>query len=169
MAKTYPNQPENSNFLSPVGFRFNNQNLPNTNWFLTAATLPGFSLGEVPQPTPFMQTAVPGNDVNFEPLVVTFLVDENMSNWRELYDWVMGLGFPEEYAQYKNRKENSNLLSDATMTILNSNMNPNYQILFKDIFPMSVSEVMFDSASADIEGIKATATFRYLNYTYEKV
>ena len=81
----------------------------------------------------------------------------------------MGLGFPEEYAQYKNRKENSNLLSDATMTILNSNMNPNYNIIFTDLFPTNISEILFDSASADIEGIKATATFRYLTYTYEKV
>ena len=169
MAKTYPDQPENANYLSPVGFRFNIENLPNTNWFITATMLPGLALGEIPQPTPFMQAAVPGNDVSFEPLIVTFLVDEDLANWRELYDWIIGLGFPEEYAQYKKRKETSNLLSDATLTILNSNMNANYQILFKDLFPTSISEVMFDSASTDIDGIKATVTFRYLNYTYEKV
>ena len=86
-----------------------------------------------------------------------------------MYDWLIGLGFPEQYEQYKTRKETSGTLSDATLVILNSNMTPNYRIIFKDLFPTSVSEVLFDSASPDIEGIKATATFRYLNYEYEKV
>ena len=86
-----------------------------------------------------------------------------------LHDWIIGLGFPEQYSQYKARKNNSNLLSDATLVILDSNMNANYRILFKDLFPTSMSEVMFDSASSDIDGIKSTVTFRYLNYTYEKV
>ena len=163
MAKAYTNQPDNINFLSPVGFHFSIEDLPGTNWFLTSANLPGITLGEITQPTPFVQAAIPGNDLTFEPLSVTFLVDEDLQNWRELYDWLIGLGFPEQHSQYKTR------LSDATLVILNSNMNPNYRIIFKDLFPTSVSEILFDSASPDIEGIKATASFRYLNYIYEKV
>ena len=169
MAKVYTDQPENINYLSPVGFRFQIENLPNTNWFLTSVNLPGITLGEIEHPTPFMRAAQPGNDLTFDPLAITFLVDENLENWRELYDWLIGLGFPEQYEQYKTRKETSGTLSDATLVILNSNMTPNYRIIFKDLFPTSVSEVLFDSASPDIEGIKATATFRYLNYEYEKV
>ena len=172
MAKTYTNQPENVNYLSPVGFRFNVDILPNTNWFITSANLPGVSLAEIPHPTPYIQAAQPGDVLNFDPLIITFLADEDMANWRELFDWMIGLGFPDEHSQYARRKiasNSGNMLSDATLTILNSNMVPNYHIIFKDLFPTSMSEVLFDSASADIEGIKATATFRYLNYSYEKV
>ena len=86
-----------------------------------------------------------------------------------MYDWLIGIGFPNEYAEYKTQKTYKQIYSDATLTILNSNMNSNYIIQFKDLFPTSLSEVSFDSASGDIEGIKATATFRYLTYTYEKV
>ena len=169
MAKTFPNQPDNINFLSPVGFRFNVEFIPKTNWFLTSATLPGITLGEINQPTPLMPTQIPGNDLTWEPLSVTFLVDEDLSNWRELYDWLIGVGFPSDYKEYKEQKEKKQIYSDAPLTILNSNMQPNYLVLFKDLFPTSISEVAFDSASADIEGIKATATFRYLSYSYEKV
>ena len=168
MAKLFPSQPDNINLLSPVGFRFNIEYLPKTNWFLTSVNLPGISLGEVIQPTPLMPTQVPGNDLTWEPLNITFLVDENLNNWRELYDWLIGIGFPNEYSEYKEQKANQ-IYSDATLTILNSNMNSNYIVQFKDLFPTSISEVSFDSASSDIEGIKATATFRYLTYTYEKV
>ena len=169
MAKLFNSQPDNINLLSPVGFRFNIEYLPQTNWFLTSVNLPGISLGEVIQPTPLMPTQVPGNDLTWEPLNVTFLVDENLNNWREMYDWLIGIGFPNEYAEYKTQKTDKQIYSDATLTILNSNMNSNYIIQFKDLFPTSLSEVSFDSASGDIEGIKATATFRYLTYTYEKV
>ena len=167
MAKDY-NSPDNINNLSPVGYRFFVENLPNTTWFITSVNIPGISLGEVNQPTPFMQTQVPGNDLTWEPLNVTFLVDENLNNWREMYDWLIGIGFPNEYSEYETQKANQ-IYSDATLTILNSNMNSNYIIQFKDLFPTSLSEVSFDSASGDIEGIKATATFRYLTYSYEKV
>ena len=77
MAKDF-NSPDNINNLSPVGYRFSIENLPNTNWFITAVNIPGISLGEVNQPTPFMQTQVPGNDLVFDPLNVTFLVDEDL-------------------------------------------------------------------------------------------
>jgi hypothetical protein len=169
MAKIFNSQPDNINLLSPVGFRFNIEFLPQTNWFITSVNLPGISLAEVNQPTPFMPTQVPGNDLTFEPLNITFLVDENLNNWRELYDWLSGIGFPNEYSEYKDQKENRQIYSDATLTILNSNMNANYIVKFNDLFPTSISEVSFDSASADIEGIKATATFRYLTYSYEKL
>ena len=168
MAKAFLNHPDNINFLSPVGFRFNIEYLPQTNWFLTSVNLPGISLGEVIQPTPLKPTQVPGNDLTWEPLNVTFLVDENLNNWREMYDWLIGIGFPNEYDEYKDQKAKQ-IYSDATLTILNSNMVPNYIVQFKDLFPTSLSEVSFDSASGDIEGIKATATFRYLTYSYEKV
>ena len=163
---TFPNhQPSDINNLSPVGYKFYIESLPQTNWFLTSVNLPSISLAEVPHPTPLMQAAVAGNDLVFDPLNITFLVDENLNNWRELYDWLRGLGFPHDYKEYNK----DHLYSDATLTILNSNMNPNYNIVFKDLFPTSLGEILFDSASADIEGIKATATFRYLTYTYENI
>lgn len=168
MSKIFNNQPTNINFLSPVGFRFNIEYLPNTNWFMTSVNLPGISLGEINQPTPFMQTQVPGNDLVFDPLNITFQVDEDMQNWREIYDWMNGLGFPNEYGEYKAQKAKQ-LYSDASLSILNSDMNINYVITFTDLFPTSLSEILFDSASGDIETIKATVNFRYLAYSYEKV
>jgi hypothetical protein len=169
MAKSYPSQPDNINYLNTLGFRFNIEFLPKTNWFTTAVNLPAIALGEVNHPTPFMQTQVPGNDLVFSPLSLTFLVDEDLENWRELYDWMTGIGFPVDYDQHKNQKNDKQIYSDATLTILNSNMMPNYLIIFKDLFPTDISDITFDSSSAEATPIKATASFRYLSYTYEKV
>lgn len=168
MPRIFDKQPTNINYLSPVGFRFNIEYLPNTNWFMTSVNLPGISLGEINQPTPFMQAQVPGNDLTWEPLNITFQVDEDLQNWREIYNWMTGLGFPNEYGEYESQKADQ-LYSDASLSILNSNMNVNYIIKFVDLFPTNLSEIAFDSGSGDIETIKSSVSFRYLTYSYEKV
>ena len=72
------NQPTNPQFLSPVGFNFNIRKLPNTNYFVQAANLPGVQLGETPLATPFHQIPTPGDRVTYGELAITFKVDENM-------------------------------------------------------------------------------------------
>lgn len=167
MAKIF-HQPENINQLSPVGYKFVIENLPNTSWFITAVSLPGVSLGAAPFPTPFLQTTVPGETMTFEDLNITFIIDEDMSTWLEIFDWIAGLGFPEEYPQYASQKAKF-LTSDATLIILNSDMRPNFHFKFRDLFPVGLSEIAFDSSSTEITTLKAAVSFKYLSYTYEKV
>jgi hypothetical protein len=180
MAKDF-DHPDNENYLSPVGFRFVIQNLPTVQWFVQAAILPGVSLGELSTPSPLLNTFVPGDNLEFQPLEVTFIVDEDMKNWVELYNWLKGLSAPEKYEQYKNLKqsgagennavqgERTSIYSDASLIILNSNMRANHQFMFRELFPTSLSSLEFNTASGDIEFITATASFRYTQYTYEKL
>jgi hypothetical protein len=83
---------------------------------------------------------------------------------------MIGLGFPHTTDEYKDFKKNrSSIYSDGSLTILNSNMNPNYIITFTDLFPTSLSELIFDSELTDVDPIKATVSFQYLTYTWKKV
>ena len=168
-----PTEPTNKNFLSPVGFRFLIQKLPTVNWFVQAVNLPGVSLGEASMPTPFVDGAFPGEKLTYEPLTLRFKVDEDLKNWMELQNWMVGLGFPDNFGQYEDLVSNKtfgekSIFSDATLVILNSNMNSNFEVVFKDAFPTSLSELAFDSTAADIDFITADVTFRYLSYTYRK-
>ena len=169
MAKQF-RQPDNLNYLSPLGFRFTVNDLPNTTWFITAANLPGITLGEASFVGPTIDSFMAGDTLVFDPLTITFIVDEDLQNWQEIYKWLAGLGFPHTSDEYKNfAKTRTSVFSDATMTLFNSNMNPNYRITFRDIFPTSLSEISFDSEMSDVDPIKATVTFRYVTYTYEKL
>lgn len=180
MAKDF-RHPDNENYLSPVGFRFVIQNLPNVQWFVQSAVLPGVSLAELSTPSPLLNTFVPGDNLEYQPLELTFIVDENMKNWAELYNWLKGLSAPEKYDQYKTLKnsgtgdnnavqgDRTSIYSDATLIILNSNMNANHQVTFKELFPTSLSSLEFNTVAGDIEFITATASFRYTNYVYEKI
>jgi len=74
-------QPINTSFLSPIGFKFQLNNFPEVNYFCQAATLPGISISAIDVPTPQKAIAIAGDEVQFEELSIRFIVDENMKNW----------------------------------------------------------------------------------------
>ena len=164
-------QPTNISFLSPIGFKFQLNNFPEVNYFCQSASLPGISISAVDVPTPLKTIAMAGDEVSFEELSIKFIVDENMKNWLSIYDWIIGLGFPtqEGQEQYKKLSENSELTTDATLTVLTGNMNPQINFIFQECFPLSLSSIAFDSGGTDIDYVTADVSFRYDVYTVENL
>jgi len=165
------NQPINTSFLSPIGFKFTLNNFPEVNYFCQSATLPGISISSINVPTPLKSIDIAGDEVAFEELTIKFIVDENMKNWLSIYDWIIGLGFPtpEDQEKYKKLSEDSELTTDATLTVLTSNMNPQLNFVFRECFPTSLSSVAFDSGGTDIDYVTADVSFRYDLYTVENL
>ena len=164
-------QPINTSFLSPIGFKFQLNNFPAVNYFCQSATLPGISISAIDVPTPLKTISISGDEVSFEELSIKFIVDENMKNWLSIYDWIVGLGFPTKEGQekYKKLSENSELTTDATLTVLTSNMNAQINFHFKNCFPLSLSSIAFDSGGTDIDYVTADVSFRYDVYTVENL
>ena len=164
-------QPINTNFLSPIGFKFQLNNFPEVNYFCQSASLPGISISAIDVPTPLKTIAMAGDEVSFEELSIKFIVDENMKNWLSIYDWIIGLGFPtkEGMEKYKKLAEASELTTDATLTVLTGNMNPQINFRFHECFPLSLSSIAFDSGGTDIDYVTADVSFRYDVYTVENL
>ena len=57
-----------------------------------------------------------------------------------------------------------NIYSDATMNVLTSAQNTNFKIKYKDVFPVSLSDLQFDATDQDIQYFTAEATFKYTIY-----
>ena len=70
-------QPTTLDYASPTQFRLVINQLPKVQFFTTAANLPGINLGEAVFPTPLRQIPIQGDDITFENLSISFLVDEN--------------------------------------------------------------------------------------------
>jgi hypothetical protein len=164
-------QPINTSFLSPIGFKFQLNNFPEVNYFCQSATLPGISISAIDIATPLKSIQIAGDEVNFEELTIKFIVDENMKNWLSIYDWIVGLGFPTPEGQDKYRKlsEDLELTTDATLTVLTGNMNPQINFVFRECFPLSLSSVAFDSGGTDIDYVTADVSFRYDVYTVKNL
>jgi hypothetical protein len=147
--------------------------MPNVAFFAQDVELPGFSLPPLDQTTPLSRIQVPSDRMDFEPLNLTFLVDEQMNNWMEVFNWVKGLGFPEQWEQYtqeNNRgmpglSELSRNYSDAELMILGSNNVTVRKVQFKDCFPTALSGIRFSTTNTDVQYATASLTLEYSYYT----
>jgi hypothetical protein len=173
-------QPSDLDYLKPNGFKFQIHNLPNVSYFCQAANIPAIQIGSPEFQTPLSNIPVPGDKLTYGDLVIRFLVQENMSNYLELYNWLVGLGFPESREQYKNWNEAQRYrfpaisdkrlgalgnFSDADFFILDSDNNPNVKITYYDVFPVSLEALDFDISSGRADFLVGIAAFKYRQYT----
>ena len=173
----YNSLPKTNDYLRPNAFRFSIKDLPGVSFTCQSANIPDLQLGFATQPTPFTDVPLVGDKINFGEFTVRFLISEDMSNYLEMYRWLIALGFPENYNQFstftKDRpsrfpfvtkatgKEEVLAYSDATLTILDSTNNPKVNIIFKSLFPISLAALDFDIASSTVEYFTAIASFKY--------
>ena len=61
------------------------------------------------------------------------------------------------------------MTTDATLTVLTGNMNPQINFRFNECFPLNLSSVAFDSGGTDVEYVTADVSFRYDVYTVENL
>lgn len=167
----FANQIGNRNFLSPVGFKFTLAKEPKVAFFCNSARIPEITLGVAKQPTYLKNLDVPGEILTYGDFTLKFLVDENMTNYMCIHNWLTGLGFPEIADQYKKLttsdqevRDSKKAFSDGSLHILNSNYRDIAIIKLKDLFPMSLSPLEFDATLTDVIYLSAEVTFKYTIY-----
>lgn len=168
------------NPLSPNGFRFSIMKLPDVTYNVQQVSIPNISLGDYDMTNLFATLPIPGNRLTYDPLSIQFLVDEGMRNYISIYNWMIGLGVPESFDQYKSfisGNDQSNLngmvtgelerqYSVATLQILGSNNVAVRTIQFNDVFPISLDTLTFQSTNSDVNYLVGSATFRFSYYKF---
>ena len=175
-------QPTELDYADPTKFKFSINKLPKVEYFTTACNLPGVNLGESIFPTPFKQIPVMGDDLTFDNLEITFLVDEKLENYIELHQWLVGIGFPKSRTQFSSFKSSNSdafptdaankgapsgvqaMYGDATLTIMSSKNNPLVEARFQDVYPVALSGLAYNQQEGDIVYLTATCTFQYKIY-----
>lgn len=157
-------QPTNLAFLSPLGFTMKVKNIPNVSYFVQSVTIPKISLDVAEVPTPFQRLPFPGTKLDFGELTVSFKIDEDLVNYKEIYDWMKGIGFPDDFDQYAaiaNRPKytGEGIQSDISLMVLSSAMNPTHEFVFYDCFPILLTDLTFDSTTTEIGYLTATVSF----------
>jgi hypothetical protein len=182
-------QPSVMDYASRIQFRFKMSKLPEVEFFIQTANVPGITLGSTGFETPLKDIAGIGDKVTYQTLDVSFLVDENLNNYKELHDWITGLGFPQDHSQFsalqatgadrfpgstasstatgtsiKKPLSEGGMYSDATLTILNSKNIAKTEIRFQNVFPISLGSISYDVKASDIDYIHVAASFNYMHY-----
>ena len=182
-------QPDKMDYASPVQFRFKIAKLPQVEFFIQTVNLPGISMGTAIVPTPLYDYPVPGDEISFRSLDISFLVDENLNNYKELHDWIAGLGFGKSHQDFADLQATAadrfpgstkgslvagveipaplsegGIYSDATLTILNSKNIAKTEIRFQNVFPISLGSLSYDVKASDVDYLQVQASFNYMYY-----
>ena len=171
MATAFANQITNRNFLSPAGFNFTITKTPKVSFFCSSASIPEITFDTNTQPTYLKNIDIPGEKLEYQDLMVRFLVDEDLKNYMAIHNWMTGIGYPETLGDFKTEttaddgsRDMNQQFSDGSLSILNSNYRTNAIVKFKDLFPVSLTSLEFDTSVTDIQYFTAQANFKYLVY-----
>ena len=142
---------------------------PITEWFVTRANIPGVSLGQAVQATPFTDMPVVGDKLTYDDFYFTFIVDEQLKNYQEMHNWLVNIGFPASGSQFKGQARpdgttrasqqildrstpgrvvdmvDRTLYSDIELFILSSKNNPVVKIQMFESFPTSLTAIEYSS------------------------
>ena len=182
-------QPSIMDYASPIQFRFKCSKLPKVEFFCQTANIPGIGLGQADVETPLKSIPFPGDKVTYQDLAISFLVDENLENFKEIHDWIIGLGFPQNHTQFSDLRATSSdrfpgtsssnaitgqatadplpesgMYSDATLTVLNSKNIAVTEIRFHNIFPTSLGALSYNVQASDVNYLQTTVDFSYMYY-----
>lgn len=165
---------DNKNFLSPLGFRLILQRAPNVEYFCQGASLPSINMNPAMQASPLLSIPRAGDKINYEPLSLRFRLSENMDNYFELYNWMIGLGHPNKLKQYDDLytegippEVGRGIVSDGTIIVLSSHANGNIRLNFENLFPVSLSPLQFDVTESDVEYLECDVSFNYTLFTVD--
>lgn len=150
---------ENINFANPAGFRLVIDSLkyPNAQYTVQAAAIPDISVPGAQMNTPQRNILLAADKIDYAPLTLTFIVDENFTNYKEIHDWLFGMvGQDDEVRKQR----------DLTLVIYNSSNNVVQEIQFVDASPTSLSSLPFEVTAESTSYLTAVVEFSYSYYKF---
>lgn len=157
----------NANLMDSSKFVVVTHNQPGLNFFAQGATLPSISVGTAIQDTPYSTIKRAGDKIMYEPLVVTFLVDEDLKVWEELHNWIVGYSYPHSGEEYK-RQLSKGIYADITLMLLKNSYESNLQFRFHNAFPTSLSPITVSSMEDGEGALTADVIFDYDTFIIQR-
>jgi hypothetical protein len=104
---------------------------------------------------------IPGGGVTFGDLSVSFIVDEDLTNYNSIYKWIRDNGNADEMARTTSETD---IYTNGQLHIVTSQYNPAFIVDFRNIFPVSLTGLQFDATITDVEYITADVTFKHQQF-----
>ena len=177
-------QPEVFDYSQSNQFKIFFPIFPTTEWFVVRANIPSVQLGQGDQFTPFVQVAVVGDHITYGDFSVTFIVDENLKNYMEMYNWVKNIGFPFSHDQFNtlprpdyqdksggtnydaesdtySKANDRDLYTDIVLQIMTSKNNLVAQCEIYEAFPTTIGAIEYSQQETDMTYAQCEVGFAY--------
>jgi transcriptional regulator of nitric oxide reductase len=148
------------NFLNPSSFVLTLDSLSYSGAEFTIQTmmLPDVTVEGAPLQFKQIDVGRVGDKISFGSFEVSYLIDEDLLNYKEIFDWLK--------ANVESVHTATNHVRDLTLTVMNSANNVTKQIKFVDAYPTSISSLPFDITTTEVEYLTAVVTFDYSYYAF---
>jgi hypothetical protein len=147
---------QNYNNLQTNKFLFSLQRIPETAFRVVAVNFPSVS---IPPPSTSSSSAeqfFAGSSVDYSPISLTFIVDDDLKNYTELFNWII----TQQFNDSKAKTNEATMYSDGSVITLTNASNPNVVFEFKDMFPVELGGIMFSTQETP-GPVTCEVTFRY--------
>lgn len=159
------------NFLQKNAYQLLLPRFPLTQFFSTDFTMPQLSLPVAQTGTPFVNLRLAGDKPDYTPFTFNFMVNEDMTNYEEIFNWIHSIGFDDRhssYTNYNNKDHHTQRLGeqDAKVIIMSAQGNPLRVITFHDSIPIALSGYEQTTQIDGTEYIRASVTMAYTRYSF---
>ena len=97
--------PENTNLLQPTKFLVTIDRIPETQYFCQKVNIPGMRMPEAKVDSPFHNYTVAGLNIQYNSFDISFLVDEELQSWKDMYNWFTSIADPDGFEQRDHSRE----------------------------------------------------------------
>jgi hypothetical protein len=157
---------QDHNYLSQLGWRAWIGKAPTVSYLMQKVSIPSITLPPAGQPNPLVVIPEVGDHIQFDYLSIQFKVDEDLTNYLELFNWITALGFPENSGQFaaieKSQKDT------ISVHALSGKQNPRAEFIFNDAFPVYLGTLDFTSTLNTVDYVECNAIFAYTYFNVVK-
>jgi len=148
------------NFLNPSSFvlSLDSQTYSGAEFTIQTMMLPDVTAEGAPLQFKQVNIATVSDKIAFGTFEVSYLIDEDLLNYKEIFDWLK--------SNVETNHTATNHVRDLTLTIMNSANNVTKQIKFVDAYPTSLSSLPFDITTTEVEYLTAVVMFQYSYYQF---
>ncbi len=147
------NKSINRNPALGTSFKLEIPGFEEVNYFVQTTELPSVTMSGVDAPYQNYATNVPSNRIEFDPMNLTFLVDEDFANYEKLYHWMVETTMTEPVVP--------EMMKNITLHLTNSSKNHKLSFRYHKAYPTMLSALPFDSTVTDAIPLTCSASFRY--------
>lgn len=151
-----------NNFLSSTNFSvtLDSVRYPGLNCSIQDFTLPSISAGNANYFTPRRNIPMPGDKYEFDPLVVSMLLKDDLSNYETVFNWLKD-------CIETSDKPLTEKTSDIRLTLFNGKNISQKVFTFVTAFPSELGSITLSTKNASDEYLTVEATFQYAYFKIE--
>lgn len=169
--------------LDPTNHVMQFARMPMTTFVVQEVNLPGINAKPATMMGPGMNIHSLPDKLVYDPLTVTFMMDEELRAWRELYSWLLGTTggydrstivaeFIDQHINYVWPEKAQHRLDQAgrttaALTLINPAKIPMVRVMFNNLYITGLSAINFSTKELDTisSTTSCTATFEYDYYS----